>query len=536
MDILCVKCPHKGQPQRRKFSDVEIRQAFSAIASQHLKNTQLPMAASDSESRHTLVEVCAAAADAHWSNMWLLTCISIAGEDAEGDRASISIMNDVLEADATRLLASLLDPRGDSPAKLLLQWWRDKVLKSRIVRNGCQAWSLAAAQHDLSEEQNKHVGKFNTLLNDREFCDSTGAPLITVIDGQDSVGGGAHMLLDKASATHVTVAGSSSVPPQTTASMTVQRYVGGTRARDSVAGSPPREPTSTASCSLRRRQETQLLANKRSKQFINDAASVGDKDHALKTSKCCTLTDTGHAALGHIFAPPEFRLTAEKMPMVVDDQLDLSEVELEHGYGDHAVVKINYSSAAWCAYAAAVNVKNGYLSHEHVRGCPTNIRFRPGRLGPRRADGKRTRPRDSEGLKKCCISGTILSAFNRIGLAMEPFAAERARSSTAENKHARPLHHMLPIFTRHILKLKDDQLRGRGYSNTLAPWNDKPGPEHSASVQESNTIRLDRELLMGGAARGIPGLALVLAWLEWVYTGEQVRSFQFFTTHAMLTL
>ena len=354
---------------------------------------------------------------------------------------------------------------------------------------------------------------------------------------------------------------------KTMASLPRQRYLGGTRPRDSVEGSPPREPTSTvscslsstASCSLKRRQETQVLANKRSKQFIRDAASVDEKDHALKTSKCCILTDTGRAALGRRFDLQEFRLTPEKVHMVVDDELNLTEVVLAHGYRDHAVVKTNYSSAAWCAYAAAVNVKNGYLSHKHVRGCPTNIRFRPGRLGPRRVDGKRTRPRDSEGLKKCCISGTILSAFNRIGLAMEPFAAEREKQAALRQqlhcskdtglcphqsqqsiceqcsktaalhdrcKHARPLYHMLPIFTRHILQIKDDKLRGRGYSNTLAPWNDKQGPQHSASVQESNTIRLDRELLMGGAARGIPGLALILAWLEWVYTGEQVCSFQ----------
>ena len=528
MDILSVKCPHKGQPQRRKFSDVEIRQAFAAIASQHLKNTQLPTAACDSESRPTLAAVCASAADAHWSNVWLLTCISIAFEDAEGDCASISIMTAVIDADATRSLASLLhprcsnDPRGNSPAKLLLQWWRDKVLKSRVVRNGCQAWSLAAPEHDLSQEQNTHVCKFNSLLNDCEFCDSTGAPHIAVVDGQDSGGGGAHMLLDK-SQYDIVASLSASAPVTDCASD--RRCVGGTRARDSVAGSPPRE--SASSCSLRRRRETQLLANKRSKQFINDAAAVNANDRALKTAKCCTLTDSGRAALGHRFSAPEFRLTPKKMHMVIDDKLDLSEVELSHGYGDHAVMKINYSSAAWAAYAAAVNVTNGYLSPEHVPTCPTKIRFRPGRLGARNVDGQRTRPRDSEGLKKCCISGTILSAFNRIGLAMEPFAAEREQAALHDKcKHARPLHHMLPIFTRHILKLKDDQLRGRGYSNTLAPWSDKPGAQNSASIQESNTIRLDRELLMGGAARGIPGLALVLAWLEWVYTGEQVCSFQ----------
>jgi len=99
-----------------------------------------------------------------------------------------------------------------------------------------------------------------------------------------------------------------------------------------------------------------------------------------------------------------------------------------------------------------------------------------------------------------------------------------------------PVTFLMPLFTRKLLAEMDKGLRGRGYPNVHGDWYrngcDKNGKRVkraaaaaiSTRTQEFHSLRMDRRIMLNGAARGFPGLAIVLAYLEAAFPGDEVLS------------
>ena len=164
------------------------------------------------------------------------------------------------------------------------------------------------------------------------------------------------------------------------------------------------------------------------------------------------------------------------------------------------------------------------------------------------------------------MSGLAAIAVNKIGTYMMPFKEERDRQTRAQvqyeaaltgtkipplrlrelesikktNANPRGIVKMLPKLTRRCLVQMDKGLKGRGYSNVHGTWQ-KGGSNKkqtsrgtkktrtavsgsSSQVQDHHAVRLVRTLLLAGAARTIPGLALLCAFLELAFEKEQVES------------
>ena len=126
------------------------------------------------------------------------------------------------------------------------------------------------------------------------------------------------------------------------------------------------------------------------------------------------------------------------------------------------------------------------------------------------------------------------------GTKIPPLRLRELESIKKTNANPRGIVKMLPKLTRRCLVQMDKGLKGRGYSNVHGTWQ-KGGSNKkqtsrgtkktrtavsgsSSQVQDHHAVRLVRTLLLAGAARTIPGLALLCAFLELAFEKEQVES------------
>jgi hypothetical protein len=279
----------------------------------------------------------------------------------------------------------------------------------------------------------------------------------------------------------------------------------------------------------------------RSYEFVRDVSPWCDKTERFVIPSHLVLSETRRTDLQRVFGL-SCSFVCTPIPLVVDPTVDIKGISIQDGMGDNINVKEAVrrtgNERPFVNISAKINENRGYFSQPGVSLHPApKIPLRTGTFPPLVAD-----------------------AVTRIAAHMKPFQIEREKQAGAWVAHHRAMqakrpvdafiaelersYHkasatksvtkMLPRFAQRCLRTMDKKLKGRGYRNTHASWTQNggmekngkkiSGKEMSRRTQEHHALLIVRQLLLSGAARGIPGLAFLCAWLELAFENEQVES------------